>query len=140
MAKEFDKLFDVLECPEELKVNQAAFYLTGEADDWWANSKTRLLKQTEGFLGWDMFKRAMRDKFYPLHVRKDKLNEFEMGNLTVDEYYHKFLQKLFARTCFSETFKNKVCKKKIKPCKSAFNLVWVQYNKVYNLFMTFLFS
>ena len=37
--REFDKLFDVIECPEELKVNQAAFYLVGEADYWWANSR-----------------------------------------------------------------------------------------------------
>ena len=32
--REFDKLFDVVECLEELKVNQAAFYLTGEVDYW----------------------------------------------------------------------------------------------------------
>ena len=45
--REFDKLFDVVECPEELKVNQAAFYLVGEADYWWANSKSGLLEQAE---------------------------------------------------------------------------------------------
>ena len=32
--REFDKIFDVVECPEELKVNHAAFYLVGEADYW----------------------------------------------------------------------------------------------------------
>ena len=32
--REFDKLFDVVECPKELKVNQAAFYFVGEADYW----------------------------------------------------------------------------------------------------------
>ena len=42
--REFDKLFDVVECPEELKVNQAAFYLVGEADYWWANSRSGLLE------------------------------------------------------------------------------------------------
>ena len=30
--REFDKHFDVVECSEELNVNQAIFYLTGEAD------------------------------------------------------------------------------------------------------------
>ena len=68
---------------EELKFNEAAFYLTGKADYWWANSKAGLLEQAEGFLGWMMFKRAVRDKVYLLHVRKDNSNEFtrfEMGN------------------------------------------------------------
>ena len=85
----------MVECPEELKINQAAFYLTGEADYWWANSKAGLLEQADGGRNWGMFKRAMREKFNPLHVRKDKSNEFarfEMGSLTVDEYYHKFME------------------------------------------------
>ncbi|XP_057532971.1 uncharacterized protein LOC130810864 [Amaranthus tricolor] len=93
--REFDKLFDVVECPEELKVNQAAFYLVGEADHWWANSRYGLLEQTNGVFNWDLFKRAMREQLYPLHVRKDKSNEFarlEMGDMTVDEYYRKFME------------------------------------------------
>ncbi|XP_057532891.1 uncharacterized protein LOC130810780 [Amaranthus tricolor] len=93
--REFDKLFDVVECPEELKVNQAAFYLVGEADYWWANSRSGLLEQTNGVFNWDLFKRAMREKLYPLHVRKDKSNEFArlvMGDMTVDEYYRKFME------------------------------------------------
>ena len=53
--REFDKLFDVVECLEELKVNQAAFYLTGEADYWWANSKAGLLEPFEGVFDWAMF-------------------------------------------------------------------------------------
>ncbi|XP_057548065.1 uncharacterized protein LOC130826500 [Amaranthus tricolor] len=95
--REFDKLFDVVECPEELKVNHAAFYLVGEADYWWANSRSGLLEQAEGDFSWDLSKRAMREKLYPLHVRKDKSNEFariEMGGMTVDEYYHKFMEYL----------------------------------------------
>ena len=69
--REFDKLFDVVECPEELKVNQAAFCLTGKVDYWWANSKAELLEQAKGVFDWAMFKRAMQEKFYPLHVRKE---------------------------------------------------------------------
>ncbi|XP_057518486.1 uncharacterized protein LOC130799409 [Amaranthus tricolor] len=70
---------------------------TFDADYWWENSRSGLLEQTEGDFGWDLFKRAMREKFYPLHVRKDKSNEFarlEMGGMTVDEYYHKFMEYL----------------------------------------------
>ena len=93
--REFDKRFDVVECLEELKVNQAAFYLVGEAEYWWTNSRSGLLEQAEGDFGWDLFDRDMRKKFYPLHVRKEKSNEFsrlEMGGMTVDEYYHKFIE------------------------------------------------
>ena len=83
-----------------MKVNQAAFYLIGEVDYWWANSKAGLLEQAEGVFDWSMFNRAIREKFYPLHVRKDKSNEFarfEMGSLTVDEYYHEFME--YIKSC-----------------------------------------
>ena len=71
--REFDKLFDVVECLEELKVNQAAFYLTGEVDYWWANSKAGLLEQADGDLDWGMFKRAMREKFLPAACEKGQV-------------------------------------------------------------------
>ncbi|XP_057540722.1 uncharacterized protein LOC130818575 [Amaranthus tricolor] len=70
---------------------------TFDADYWWTNNSSGLLEQAEGDFGWDLFKRAMQEKFYPLHVRKDKSNEFarlEMGGMTVDEYYHKFMEYL----------------------------------------------
>ena len=66
-----------------------------EADYWWPNSRSGLLEQADRVFNWDVFKRAMREKFYPLHVRKDKSNEFarlEMGDMTVDEYYRKFME------------------------------------------------
>lgn len=50
-----------------------------------------------GELRWERFKGALRDQFYPSHVRKDKSNEFvrfEKRNLTVDEYYQKFMEYL----------------------------------------------
>ena len=37
----------------------------------------------------------LHEKFYPIHVRKDKSNEFarfEMGNLNVDKYHLKFIK------------------------------------------------
>ena len=47
-----------------------------------------------------IFKRPLREKLYPPRVRKDKSNEFasvEMGNLTVDKYYQKFME--YMRFC-----------------------------------------
>ncbi|XP_057545842.1 uncharacterized protein LOC130824840 [Amaranthus tricolor] len=81
--------------PRERSISELASEMIGEADYWWANNRPGLIEQAEGDFGWDLFKRAMREKFYPLHVRKDKSNEFvrlEMGSMTVDEYYHKFME------------------------------------------------
>ncbi|XP_057520887.1 uncharacterized protein LOC130801136 [Amaranthus tricolor] len=80
--------------------NMAAFYLIKDADYWWTHSKVRLIEDNDGELSWERFKGALRDQFYPPHVRKDMLNEFarfEMGNLTVDEYYQKFME--FLKFC-----------------------------------------
>ena len=95
--REFDKLFSVVRCPAEFMVDQAAFFLVEDADYWWTYSKTRLIAENDGDLSWKSFKGALRDQFYPPHVRKDKSNEFarfEMGSLTVDEYYQKFMEYL----------------------------------------------
>jgi len=38
-----DKIFTVVEVPEEMKVNIGTYYLTGEADIWWNTVKGRLV-------------------------------------------------------------------------------------------------
>ncbi|XP_057528592.1 uncharacterized protein LOC130807408 [Amaranthus tricolor] len=76
--REFDKLFSVVRCPAEFMGDQAAFF--------WSKTLT-----TGGHIG------ALRDQFYSPHVRKDKSNEFarfEIGSLSVDEYYQKFMEYL----------------------------------------------
>ena len=37
-----DKIFTVVEVPEEMKVNIGTYYLTGEADIWWNIVKDKL--------------------------------------------------------------------------------------------------
>ena len=37
--REIEKVFITINCPGELKVDQAAFYLSGKADLWWHNHK-----------------------------------------------------------------------------------------------------
>lgn len=98
--REFDKLFSVVRCPAEFMVDQAAFYLVEDDDYWWTHSKARLIEENDGELSWERFKGALRDQFYPPHVRTDKSNEFsrfEMGNLTVHAYYQKFTE--FLKFC-----------------------------------------
>ncbi|XP_057247452.1 uncharacterized protein LOC104882935 [Beta vulgaris subsp. vulgaris] len=91
--REFDKLFTAVRCDDELKINNATYYLREEADLWWSQRKESLATQED--FGWEQFKEALRTKFYPPHLRKKKCLEFtnlRMGTMTVNEYYSKFIE------------------------------------------------
>ncbi|KAL9237252.1 hypothetical protein vseg_011826 [Gypsophila vaccaria] len=101
--REFEKIFTTLQCPDDMKVDQAAFYLSGQADLWWHENKDKLSKPSyqtdlEGekiqvTFGWIEFKRALRQEFFPELMRKAKKSEFnslEQGSMLVQEYYNKF--------------------------------------------------
>ena len=98
--REFETLFTVVRCPEKLKVDIASSYLKDQADMWWSHHHTVVLENTE--YNWDRFTQDIRNKFYPLYLKKRKIHEFAtlvMVNLTVEEYYQKFLKLLrFAPT------------------------------------------
>ncbi|XP_056696340.1 uncharacterized protein [Spinacia oleracea] len=90
--REFEKLFWVVNCPENMKIGQAVLYLKDEADLWWKENGTRL-SVVEGF-NWDSFVVALREKFYPPFITKRKAQEFinlGMGSMTIAEYYSKFI-------------------------------------------------
>lgn len=89
----FDKMFEAINCPEERRVEIAAFYLRQEADNWWGMVGPSY-RQENGF-GWETFKDRVRCRFYPEHVRAAKYEEFlhlRQGNSTVQEYYARFLE------------------------------------------------
>ncbi|CAH9122710.1 unnamed protein product [Cuscuta epithymum] len=89
----FDKLFESMNCPAEQRVDTAAYYLRQEADNWWATTGPTLRQQPD--FSWETFKKAMRDRFYPEHVRAEKYEEFlhlKQVGMTVQEYYAKFLE------------------------------------------------
>ncbi|KAL2930454.1 Zinc finger CCHC domain-containing protein 12 [Bienertia sinuspersici] len=91
--REFNKLFKDVECPEESKVNSAVYYLRGEADLWWLQNE-EALRALPNF-GWDKFQELLRNKFYPIFLQKQKVDEFlelKMGNMSVTEYYLKFIE------------------------------------------------
>ncbi|XP_021768556.1 uncharacterized protein LOC110732877 [Chenopodium quinoa] len=74
-------------------VNNGAYYLREEGDLWWAQRKDELLKRPN--FGWDEFKEALREKFYPTYLRKQKCVEFtnlRMGSMFINEYYNKFIE------------------------------------------------
>ncbi|KAK9715708.1 hypothetical protein RND81_06G184100 [Saponaria officinalis] len=85
-VREFEKIFTTLKCPQDLKVDQAAYYLTDQADLWWNENKVRLSVPTYQYdqnreeietpFSWNDFKKALRQEFFPEHMRKGKRNEF----------------------------------------------------------------
>ncbi|XP_019172807.1 PREDICTED: uncharacterized protein LOC109168222 [Ipomoea nil] len=88
----FDKLFDVVGCPEDQRVEATVYYLQGEADHWWV-MEGPAVQAREGF-DRGMFKMVLRERFYPEHVKAAKYEEFlhlEQGRLTVQEYHARFV-------------------------------------------------
>jgi len=62
-----EKIFTVVEVPEEKKINIGTYYLTGEADIWWNTVKGRLVGLE--FI-WSKFLDELRLKFYPVVVQR----------------------------------------------------------------------
>ncbi|KAK9740875.1 hypothetical protein RND81_03G067500 [Saponaria officinalis] len=99
--RKFSKLFTTVGCSDRMKVDQAATYLQGRADTWWENHQDRLRLYheagTEGEeeFGWESFKKALRDEFFPEHLRHAKRAEFDnfkmKEGMTVEEYYTEFV-------------------------------------------------
>ena len=91
--REFDKLFDAINCPENLKISNVVYYLREKADLWWSQRKDDLMSRPD--FGWANLKEALRAKFYPAYLRKQKCMEFtnlRMGTMTITEYYNKFIE------------------------------------------------
>lgn len=92
-VRSMEKIFDAVQCPEKYKVNFAAYYLEGAADDWWSTVKEELRKDEK--FNWDKFKEVTREQFYPSFLRRQKENEFlylKQGKMSVAEYAEKFLE------------------------------------------------
>ncbi|XP_019160932.1 PREDICTED: uncharacterized protein LOC109157531 [Ipomoea nil] len=88
----FDKLFDVVGCPEDQRVEAAVYYLQGEDDHWWV-MEGPTVRAREGF-DWEMFKMVLRERFYQEYVKAAKYEEFlhlEQGSSTVPEYHARFV-------------------------------------------------
>ncbi|XP_057248286.1 uncharacterized protein LOC130590244 [Beta vulgaris subsp. vulgaris] len=74
------------------KVAIAAYYLKEEADFWWSQHKETLMARPD--FDWKAFGVAMKEKFYPNFLRRQKATEFDelkQGDMTVEQYYEKFV-------------------------------------------------
>jgi len=79
-----EKIFVVVEVPEEKKVNIGTFYLASEADIGWSTMKDKLQGPE---LMWAKF---LQSNFYPITVEQQKEKEFMelkmSGNMTEMQY------------------------------------------------------
>ncbi|XP_057247000.1 uncharacterized protein LOC130589624 [Beta vulgaris subsp. vulgaris] len=120
-----------------MRVDAAAYYLVEDADIWWTHNKfdltTKVTMDEEGEelmeereFGWTEFKKAIRDEFFPAHMRKRKRTEFNdlvQGDMTVHEFYVKFrswlvslrVKEVYTRACNAERIEEKrLAAKKLK--------------------------
>ncbi|XP_074278162.1 uncharacterized protein LOC141601758 [Silene latifolia] len=95
-----ENVFEVMRCPEELKVEQAAFYLGGLAGGWWYKEREAMKnfyeEMGEAAIPWAEFKMEMRNEFIPEHVRCKLRAEFDrfvmIDAMTVQDYYIRFCE------------------------------------------------
>ncbi|KAL9236190.1 hypothetical protein vseg_010891 [Gypsophila vaccaria] len=100
--RRFGKIFTTVGCPDSLRVEQAACYLKGRADLWWYDNQDHLKLyhkpgvNDEEVFGWISFKKAIRDEFFPEHLRHTKRTEFDLfkqdDGMSVEEYYVRFME------------------------------------------------
>ncbi|KAF7826758.1 putative TIR-NBS-LRR resistance protein [Senna tora] len=76
--KELEKIFKVLKCTEEQKVEFSIYMLAGEAGHWWRGAQ-QLMEARDIQLTWDTFKTACLEKYYPM-----------IGNMPFEEFIAKY--------------------------------------------------
>jgi len=67
--RSMEKIFFVIEVPEEKNVTIGTFYFTGEADIWWHTMKNKF---TGPKFTWNKFLGELRAKFYPITIQRQK--------------------------------------------------------------------
>ncbi|KAL6503577.1 hypothetical protein OROGR_025500 [Orobanche gracilis] len=112
----FDKLFDMVQCPEENKVPIAAYYLCKGAYSWWLS-----VKPANRDCDWDAFKTLMLERYFPTPLCEAKLSEVlnpesvkDEGVMVITEKFHGLLQ--FASSVIrTEADKLKYFSKRLNP-------------------------
>ncbi|XP_058764838.1 uncharacterized protein LOC131638302 [Vicia villosa] len=90
--KEIERIFRVMDCTPDQKVQFGTHMLAVEADDWWLETRRRLEANGEE-ISWIGFRMEFLRKYFPEDVRGKKEIEFlelKQGNKSVVEYAAKF--------------------------------------------------
>ncbi|XP_059631950.1 uncharacterized protein LOC132274641 [Cornus florida] len=91
-----EKYFKMMDCTEVQKMMIAAFFLSGEARQWWRT----VIRTTVDIaaMTWEEFKTRFYKKYFPRSVREKKGIEFmelkQSNTMTISDYETKFM-KLF---------------------------------------------
>ncbi|XP_074291031.1 uncharacterized protein LOC141617779 [Silene latifolia] len=99
-VREIENVFEVVRCPEELKVDQASFYLGELVGRWWYKEREAMKnfyeERGEAAIPWANFKMMIRNEFIPEHVRcklRAEFDRFVMTDaMTVQDYYIRFCE------------------------------------------------
>ncbi|XP_022849073.1 uncharacterized protein LOC111371365 [Olea europaea var. sylvestris] len=87
-----ERIFDVMDCPDDRKLRLATFLLEGSAYDWLRSVQSKYVDPS--VITWGKFKDDFNEHFYPHSYKTDKQNEFWrlVQTSTVVEYQKKFLE------------------------------------------------
>ncbi|KAL6570396.1 hypothetical protein OROMI_014910 [Orobanche minor] len=94
----FDKLFDMVQCPEEHKVAVAAYYLSKGAYSWWLS-----VKPTGCDCGWSKFKTLMLERYHPAPLCEAKLLEILNPESTADASVIVIAEKFYGLLQFASS-------------------------------------
>ncbi|KAL6555042.1 hypothetical protein OROGR_006300 [Orobanche gracilis] len=94
----FDKLFDMVQCPEELKVAVAAYYLSKGAYSWWLS-----MKPTSRDCVWSEFKTLMLGRYHPAPLCEAKLSEILKPKSVEDESVLVIAEKFYGLLQFASS-------------------------------------
>ncbi|XP_071704568.1 uncharacterized protein [Rutidosis leptorrhynchoides] len=89
-----ERVFDIKDIPEKLKVKLVALKLKKHASLWWDHVKRqRALDRKSKIESWDKMKKLMRGMFLPKNHRQDAFLEYhnlQQRSMSVEEFIHKF--------------------------------------------------
>src|ERR1044072_5058632 len=90
-VQEVEKIFAVLNTPEESKLGYASYLLLGDAEYWWRGARM-MLEANQEDVSWNTFKRVFLEKYFPVSAQEAKETQFltlKQGNMSVAEYASK---------------------------------------------------
>ena len=90
-----EKIFEVLECPSEMKARMAIYKMEEDADRWWKNTAV-VMRGRNIPLTWESFLKEFNEKYFPRSVRLEKEREFlaiQQGDAeSFDNYLARFIR------------------------------------------------
>jgi len=87
-----EKIFRVMDCTDEQRLNFASYLLIDDAEHWWTGMQQQMQNRAEQ-VNWTNFRTRFLEKYFPDTAKQDREAEFlalQQGSMTVQEYVNKF--------------------------------------------------